>query len=95
MMPNATYPCAKRDCSAPGNILCAGNHKCCVCKKPVHAAFCSCGEHEYDAIATKLSYAASGLLLAYRKVERNKVAKKQGKQPRQAALLPFLKKTPN
>ena len=40
-MPNATYPCAKRDCSAPGNILCAGNHKCCVCKKPVHAAFCS------------------------------------------------------
>jgi len=49
----------------------------------VHAAFCSCGEHEYDAVAlaNKLSYAASGLLLAYRKVERNKVAKKQGKQP--------------
>ena len=45
-----------------------------------------CGEHEYDAVATKLRDAASGLLLAYRKVERNKVAKKQGKQPRQAAL---------
>ena len=54
-----------------------------------------CGEHEYDAVATKLRDAASGLLLAYRKVERNKVAKKQGKQPRQAALLPFLKKPPN
>ena len=80
-MPHATYPCAKRNCSAHGNIPCTVNHKCCVCKKPVHAAFCSCGEHEYDAVATKLSYAASGLLLAYRKVERNKVAKKQGKQP--------------
>ena len=22
-------------------VLCAGNHKCCVCKKPVHATFCS------------------------------------------------------
>ena len=50
---------------------------------------------KYDAVATKLRYAASGLLLAYRKVERNKVAKKQGKHPRQAALLPFLKKPPN
>jgi hypothetical protein len=78
-MPNATYPCAKRDCSAPGTVRWEPQMLC--MQEASDAAFCSCGEHEYDAVATKLRDAASGLLLAYRKVERNKVAKKQGKQP--------------